>query len=60
MTHESDSLASRSFEAIDRRDLEVRELYAPGAKIWHNVMRRSQTREENLEREALHALREPR
>jgi ketosteroid isomerase-like protein len=49
MTDEADTIASRFFAAIERADLDaVREIYSPGAAIWHNVTGRSQTREENL------------
>jgi ketosteroid isomerase-like protein len=46
---DADTIASEFFAAIERGDLDaVRELYSPEAEIWHNVTRRSQTREENL------------
>jgi len=49
MTDEIDTIASEFFAAIERGDLDaVRGLYSPGAKIWHNVTGKSQTREENL------------
>jgi ketosteroid isomerase-like protein len=49
VTHETDTIASAFFAAIERGDLDaVRELYAPEAEIWHNVTGRAQTREENL------------
>jgi ketosteroid isomerase-like protein len=49
VTDEIDSIASDFFSAIERGDLDaVRELYSPGAEIWHNITGRSQTREENL------------
>jgi ketosteroid isomerase-like protein len=49
VTRETDTIASRFFAAIERGDLAaVRELYSPGAEIWHNVTNRSQTRDENL------------
>jgi ketosteroid isomerase-like protein len=44
-----DAVASRLFAAIERGDLDaVRDLYAPGVEIWHNVTNRAQTRDENL------------
>jgi ketosteroid isomerase-like protein len=49
VTDETDALASAFFAAIERGDLAaVRELYSPAAEIWHNVTKRSQSREENL------------
>lgn len=49
MNDETDRIASQFFAAIERGDLDaVRELYSPGAEIWHNVTNRSQTRDENL------------
>ena len=45
----TEALARRFFAAIERGDLEqVRALYAPGVRVWHNVTGRTQTREENL------------
>jgi ketosteroid isomerase-like protein len=47
--NETDTIASKLFAAIERGDLDaVRELYAPGVEIWHNVTNRTQTRDENL------------
>ena len=49
MGHETDTIASEFFAAIERGDLDaVRELYSPEAEIWHNVTGKAQTREENL------------
>jgi ketosteroid isomerase-like protein len=49
MNEQFDSLATRFFAAIERRDLDaVRELYSPSVEVWHNVTSRTQTREENL------------
>ncbi|HXC49745.1 MAG TPA: nuclear transport factor 2 family protein [Candidatus Limnocylindrales bacterium] len=49
MKEQFDRIASEFFAAIERGDLEsVRDIYAPDAQIWHNVTRRTQTRDENL------------
>lgn len=49
MSDEAERIASTLFAAIERGDLEaVRELYAPGVAIWHNVTGKTQTRDENL------------
>jgi len=49
-TEATEVLAQRFFAAIERGDLEqVRVLYAPGVRVWHNVTGRTQTREENLQ-----------
>jgi ketosteroid isomerase-like protein len=46
---EIEILASRFIAAIQARDLDtVRDIYAHDVEIWHNVTRRTQTREENL------------
>ncbi|MGH7290865.1 MAG: nuclear transport factor 2 family protein [Myxococcota bacterium] len=48
---ETDALAvaRRFFAAIERGDLPVvRAIYAPDAVIWHNIDRKTKTREENL------------
>jgi ketosteroid isomerase-like protein len=49
VTHETESIASEFFAAIERGDLDaVREFYSPGVAVWHNLTNRSQTRDENL------------
>jgi ketosteroid isomerase-like protein len=49
VNRETEAIASAFFAAIERGDLDaVRELYAPGVAIWHNVTGRTQTRDENL------------
>ena len=49
MSNETERIASALFAAIERGDLEaVRALYAPDVAIWHNVTRKTQTRDENL------------
>ena len=49
MTHETDTIASEFFAAIERGDLDaVRESYSQGVAVWHNLTNRSQTRDENL------------
>jgi uncharacterized protein len=49
MNHQTEKIASDFFAAIERRDLgAIRELYSPDVQIWHNVTRKTQTREENL------------
>ena len=43
------AVASRLFNAIEHGDLAaIREIYAPGAKLWHNNDGASQTVDENL------------
>ncbi len=50
MSDATERIASEFFRAIERGDLDaVRDLYSPGVSVWHNVTRRAQTREENLE-----------
>ena len=47
--HTADDLADRLFGAIERGDVDaVRELYAPGAVVWHNDDGVEQTVEQNL------------
>ena len=42
-------LAERFFRAVERGDVdEIRAIYAPDARIWHNHDRKEQTVEENL------------
>ena len=48
-TKEIEILSDRFIAAIQSRDLDtVRDIYSPEVEIWHNVTRRTQTREENL------------
>ena len=50
MSAEHDRIVSSFFAAIERGDLDaVREIYSPGAQVWHNVTGRTQTREENVQ-----------
>jgi ketosteroid isomerase-like protein len=43
------AIARRFFAAIERGDLaEVGRIYAPDVVVWHNIDRRSKTRDENL------------
>ena len=46
---QSVNVADRLFKAIERGDVAaIREIYAPGAKIWHNNDATTQTVEQNL------------
>lgn len=48
-THDIRELATRFFDAIEAGDTAiVREIYAGGARIWHNTDGKESTREENL------------
>ena len=49
MRHETETIASEFFAAIERGDLDaIREFYSPRVEVWHNLTNRAQTREENL------------
>ena len=46
---ELDQVADRFFTAVEKGDVdEVREIYSPDARIWHNVDDYASTRDENL------------